>query len=243
MADIGATPPKVKTPKQSRPGRTWDFSLTLPGMISAVGAGALALTFFFVMGILIGRGYRPEADVPRLGQIMPRTEHGQLAEEQPLPTVLQAEELEYPDRLRVSPDKIMDILPPEPTPAAAPAPRPQPQAAVQPQAPAPQAAATPAAPQAQAALQPAAQAAPGDPVFDYVYQVASFRQRDMAQTLADKLGTAGLKAGVESGDVNGATWHRVQVFHHGTAASTETMRAALAKFGVDKPLLRKKTAR
>jgi len=233
MADNGATPPRVKIPKPVRPGRTWDFSLTLPGLISAVGAGAMALTFFFVMGILIGRGYRPEADVPRLGQIMPRTEHGQLAEEQPLPTVLQAEELEYPDRLRAAPDKIMDILPPEPPAAAAPAARPQPQAAVQPQAP----------PQAQAAPQPAAQAAAGDPVFDYVYQVASFRQRDMAQALADKLGAAGLKAGVESGDVNGATWHRVQVFHHGTAASTESMRTALAKFGIDKPLLRKKTAR
>ena len=40
--------------------RTYDFSLSLPGMISAVGAGVLALTFFFVMGILIGRGYRPK---------------------------------------------------------------------------------------------------------------------------------------------------------------------------------------
>lgn len=243
MADNGATPPKVKIPRQSRPGRTWDFSLTLPGMISAVGAGVLALTFFFVMGILIGRGYRPEADVPRLGQIMPRTEHGQLAEDQPPPTVLQAEELEYPERLRAAPDKIMDILPTPPPPAAAPAPRPQPPAATQAQT-APAAttqtqAAQPPAPQP-SAPQPAAQ---GEPVFDYIYQVASFRQRDMAQALADKLGAAGLRAGVESGDVNGTTWHRVQVFHHGTAASTETMRATLAKFNIDKPLLRKKTAR
>jgi cell division septation protein DedD len=237
MADTGTPPHKVKIPKLNRPGRTWDFSLTLPGMISAVGAGVLALTFFFVMGILIGRGYRPEADVPTLNQIMPQTEHGQLAEEQPLPTVLQAEELEYPERLKASPDKIMDALPEE-KPAAPPA-----------------VAQTPARPEKSQAAQPAPQPAapsaeqkrtapePGEQVFDYTYQVASFREAGMARALADKLTAAGLRSGVESGDVNGSTWHRVQVFHQGTPASTDDMRAVLARFNIDKPLLKKKSAR
>lgn len=246
MADTSTTPPKVRIPKLNRPGRTWDFSLTLPGMISAVGAGILALTFFFVMGILIGRGYRPETDVPPLGQLMPQSEHGQLGAEPEKPTILQAEELEYPERLKASPDKIMDThpmetalkpaaqTPPVQTPAQAPAPVQAQQA--QAAQPATQPAPTPAAP-ATAAGQD------GEPVFDYIYQVASFRQKDMAQALAGKLAAAGLKTGVESGEVSGATWHRVQVYHQGTAASTGSMRAVLAKFGIDKPLLRKKTAR
>ena len=68
---------KVKIPKLNASGKTYDFSLSLPGMISAVGAGVLALTFFFVMGILIGRGYRPESDVPPLQEIMPNRMRGQ----------------------------------------------------------------------------------------------------------------------------------------------------------------------
>ncbi len=44
---------KIKVPKLNASKKTYDFSLSLPGMISAVGAGVLALTFFFVMGILI----------------------------------------------------------------------------------------------------------------------------------------------------------------------------------------------
>ncbi|MBU4476753.1 SPOR domain-containing protein, partial [Pseudodesulfovibrio aespoeensis] len=246
MSDTSTTPPKVRIPKLNRPDRTWDFSLTLPGMISAVGAGILALTFFFVMGILIGRGYRPETDVPPLGQFMPRSEHGQLAAEAEKPTILQAVELEYPERLKASPDKIMDTHPMEMTlkpvaqtpPAQAPAQQAQ---ATQPATqPATQSAQTQSAP-VQPTPTPAAPAPTtsqgGDPVFDYIYQVASFRQKDMAQGLATKLAGAGLKTGVESGEVSGATWHRVQVFHQGTAASTENMRAVLAKFGIDKPLL------
>lgn len=240
MADTSTTPPKVRIPKLNRPVRTWDFSLTLPGMISAVGAGILALTFFFVMGILIGRGYRPETDVPPLGQLMPQSEHGQLGAEPEKPTILQAEELEYPERLKASPDKIMDTHPMETalkpaaqTPLVQP-PAQQAQAATQ---------AAPAQP-TPAPTAPAPEASrDGEPVFDYIYQVASFRQKDMAQALADKLSGAGLKTGVESGEVSGSTWHRVQVFHQGTAASTDSMRAVLAKFGINKPLLRKKSAR
>lgn len=247
MTDTSTTPPKVRIPKLNRPDRTWDFSLTLPGMISAVGAGILALTFFFVMGILIGRGYRPETDVPPLGQLMPQSEHGQLGAEPEKPTILQAEELEYPERLKASPDKIMDTHPMETAlkPAAQTPPVQPPAQQAQAAQPAMQATEKQAAPAQPTPTQAAPSAAGQDsePVFDYIYQVASFRQKDMAQALADKLAAAGLKTGVESGEVGGATWHRVQVFHQGTAASTDSMRAVLARFGIDKPLLRKKTAR
>jgi hypothetical protein len=237
MADTNTTPHKVKIPKLNKPGRTWDFSLSMPGMISAVGAGILALTFFFVMGILIGRGYRPEADVPPLGEFMPGSEHGQLGEEQAKPTILTAEELEYPERLKASPDMIMDT---QPEPPAPPAPKPAP---AQTQKPAQVVTATPApAPAAKAEPAKAAQEQSGEPVFDYVYQVASFRKVEMARSLADRLTAAGLRTTVDSGEANGSTWHRVHVLHHGTPASTADMKAVLSGFKIDKPLLKKKTA-
>ena len=236
MPENNASKYSVKIPKFKGAGKTYDFSLSLPGMISAVGAGVLALTFFFVMGILIGRGYRPEADVPRLQEIMPGKEHGELAGEPVKPEILKPEELEYPDRLKEAPEKIMDQQEAEPQPAEA-APRPAPQAE-----PATTETAKPdAGPERPEVFKPAP-AMPGEPVFDYVYQVASFRKVEMAEALSAKLAAAGLRTNIESADAKGATWHRVQVLHHGTPASTDGMKAVLEKHAIGKPLLKKKKA-
>lgn len=230
MADKKTTKKfSVKVPKIDG-SKTYTISLSLPGMISAVGAGVLALTFFFVMGILIGRGYRPEADVPQLDQIMPKKEHGEIAGEPVQPEILKAEELEYADRLKTDPDKIMDQPPEEEEKKTAPKPEQKQAEAAQPVA----------EPEAQPKAQPEP-AKPGEPVFDYVYQAASFRKVEMARSLATKLEASGLRSRVQAGDVNGSTWHRVQVLHHGTPDSTASMKAVLAKFGIDKPLLKKKT--
>ena len=227
--------PKIKVRKPLVQAKTFTFTLSLPGLISAVGSGILALTFFFVMGILIGRGYRPEADVPRLEEMMPSKEHGQLNEDQPEGQgILRAEELGYPDRLKASPDKLMGDSLNEPLSKAAPEKKPEPKPEATPEA-KPQATPTPA-PEAA----PAPVAAPGEPVYDYVYQVASFRKAEMADSLVAQLKGAGLNAAVAAGDVQGSTWHRVQVRHHGTPASTDTMKSVLAKFGINKTMLKSK---
>ncbi|MGE4421813.1 MAG: SPOR domain-containing protein [Pseudodesulfovibrio sp.] len=238
MADNLEPKYKVKVPKLNAARKKYDFSLSLSGMISITGVGVLALTFFFVMGILIGRGYRPEADVPPLKELMPDAEHGQLTAENKPPKVLTLEELDYQDRLKASPQQMLDG--PDETKA-----KPEPKAVAAPEAkPAPKPEAKPAtlAEPAQSETVKPAPAQPGEAVFDYVYQVASFRKADMANGLRDKLAAAGLNARVESGEAKGSTWHRVQVLHHGTPASTAEMKATLAKFGIAKPLLKKKTA-
>ncbi len=231
MAEKKASKPKVKIPKLNASGKTYDFSLSLPGMISAVGAGVLALTFFFVMGILIGRGYRPEADVPQLKEIMPTKEHGQTAAEQAKPEILKAEELDYPSRLKQSPEKVMDEQPVEKKAEALKA-TPKPKEVKKPET-------TKADTIKPEVYQPDAPK-PGEAVFDYVYQVASFRKAEMADALSAKLVAAGLRTAVEAADAKGKTWYRVQVLHHGTPESTAGMKAVLTKQGMGKPLLRKK---
>ncbi|QJB56377.1 SPOR domain-containing protein [Pseudodesulfovibrio sp. zrk46] len=221
---------KVKIPKLNASQKTYDFSLSLPGMISAVGAGVLALTFFFIMGILIGRGYRPETDVPQLNEIMPSKQHGQVAE-QPKPEILKPEELEYPERLKEKPETMMAETAPAPAPKPVAKPEPKPEPKVE---------AKPADAEKPETFTPEVNY--GEPVFDYVYQVASFKKADMADALSAKLVAAGLRTNISSGDVKGTTWHRVQVLHHGTPASTNDMKAVLAKFGIKKPLLKKKKA-
>ncbi|MBG0791203.1 MAG: SPOR domain-containing protein [Desulfovibrionaceae bacterium] len=226
MADKTEPKYKVKVPKLNATKRTYSFTLSLPGMISAMGVGVLALTFFFVMGILIGRGYRPEADIPQLEPIMPSNEHGQVAGQEP-PTVLTPEELDYQDRLKAPAESVMDEPAPKPAPKPKPVPKPEPKRA-----------------EAKPEAKPAAAEAPvrpGEPVFDYVYQVAAFRKVEMAEALGRKLEAAGLTTHITSGDSKGSTWYRVQVLHTGTPASTEGMREVLARFGIQKPLLKKKS--
>ncbi|QGY39906.1 SPOR domain-containing protein [Pseudodesulfovibrio cashew] len=220
----------VKMPKLQVTKKTYDFSLSLPGMITAVGAGVLALTFFFVMGILIGRGYRPEADVPQLSELMPDKQHGQVGEAPLKNEILKPEELDYPERLKESPKQVMANAAAE-AKAEADANKPKAPAKLKAESKAETAPAPAPAPTAQ----------PGEATFDYIYQVASFRKLDMAESLAAKLSGAGLRTNINSGEANGSTWHRVRVLHRGTPASTADMKATLTRFGLGKPLLKKKT--
>jgi cell division septation protein DedD len=56
------------------------------------------MVWAFILGILVGKGYRPENAIPEIAQIMP--EKQQVEPKQP--RVLKAEELDYYDRLKKS---------------------------------------------------------------------------------------------------------------------------------------------
>ena len=215
---------KIKVPKLGGGKKSYDFSLSLPGMISTVGAGVLALTFFFVMGILIGRGYRPEVDIPQLKPIMPSKEHGQIVKQEP-PRVLTSEELGYPDRLKAPAESIMDqpVKPEEK--------KIKPKAKVK----------TIRTKTIKSEVFEPTPAKPGEPVYEYVYQVASFRKVEMAEALSKKLVSSGLRTAISAVDARGSTWYRVQVLYQGTPVSTGEMKAVLAKYNIGKPLLKKKT--
>ena len=227
---------KVKIPRLNAGNRTFSFTLSLSGLISAVGGGMLALTFFFVLGVLIGRGYRPESDVPQLAVLMPESA-SQMEEAQTEPPpdeILRSDQLDYPKDLAQTPglSKGADVKADTPVPAPKPVSKP-----VEPATPKP-------APKPEVRPEPAPTqpvSASGEQMYDYVYQAASFRQEKLAQDLRDKLIQAGLDAMVSSGDAGGSTWYRVMVKHQGTPTSTDSMREALAKFGIAKPLLKKKT--
>ena len=51
--------------------RTFTFQLSGAGLASVVVVGALCLVWVFILGVLVGRGYKPEAAVPELAQMMP----------------------------------------------------------------------------------------------------------------------------------------------------------------------------
>ena len=143
------------------------------------------------------------------------------------PKILTPEELDYQDRLKAPTETVLD----EPAPKPKPKPKPEPKPAPKPE---------PKKVEAKPKAVETPPARPGEPVYDYVYQVAAFRKVAFAEELSGKLEKAGLRTHIASADAKGSTWYRVQVLHSGTPASTDQMREALATFGIKKPLLKKK---
>lgn len=87
-------PIRIKDPSASN--RLYSFSLGFGGMAVLVTVLTLALCLFFVLGVLVGRGHRPETAVPVVAGIMPKEP---LATHGPAPEVLKAEELGYSEQL------------------------------------------------------------------------------------------------------------------------------------------------
>ncbi|HEU6436972.1 MAG TPA: SPOR domain-containing protein [Nitratidesulfovibrio sp.] len=77
--------------------------------------------------------------------------------------------------------------------------------------------------------------------FDYVYQVAAYKAADPANALKAKLEASGIKVRLDSSVENGVSWYRLNALFRGTPEDTRQLRAALAKHGIDKVILRSKT--
>lgn len=77
--------------------------------------------------------------------------------------------------------------------------------------------------------------------FDYVYQVAAYKAADPANALKAKLEASGIKVRLDTSVENGVSWYRLNALFRGTPEDTRQLRAALAKHGIDKVILRSKT--
>ncbi len=80
--------------------RKFTFEFTGPGLISIVVVTILGIVWVFILGVLMGRGYKPETAVPQLGQIMPSASAPAQPEGGEQPTALKPEELHFMDSLQ-----------------------------------------------------------------------------------------------------------------------------------------------
>lgn len=246
--------------------RKFTFEFTGPGLISVVVVAVLGVVWLFILGVLVGRGYKPENAVPQVAQIMPTAPPAAQQETQEPPTVLKPEELHFQDTLqgKKPPETVtVDSSAPKPADAApqggaAPLPAPA--------APAPGAPATAAPVAATAALEKtpaplpkgkvatakaepdkkALQAEPAKPKdakesksqkYACTYQVSALDKKAQADSEADRLRKKGLKTSVEEVKVGGKTIYRVMAHVRGTDAE---IKQALEKTGTKKPILRDK---
>ncbi|WP_031484540.1 SPOR domain-containing protein [Maridesulfovibrio frigidus] len=242
---------KKKPGSGSDQEKTYTFTFSLPEAIGLCSGCVLALCAFFVLGILLGRGYQPENDVPELAMMMPHQSSNASGEVKG--GILKPEELLYMDSLKIKP--ISGARPDEKVAAKKPKAKSKPTVnIVQKMAPAKQAAAKTAVTESVKSAVTTKDTEPepliemdnpdevGPPVYDYLYQAASFGTEQKAEEFKGKLLADGLDASVEPGKSGTKTWYRVFVRHLGSAESTQSMRAVLAKYGIKKPLLKSKKA-
>ena len=243
-------PIKIKEPGST--GRTYSFSCTFAGLAALATAATLALSLFFVLGVLVGRGHRPESAIPPIERIMP-TEGaagpGSAGE------ILKPEELTYSEQLskkgpEAQPSKPIDEVERK-APEKSKAPekiktedkakaKAAEQATATAKVEALAAAKTGARPEGKSAVK--ADGKDEDTqVYDYIYQAASFPDEGQAASFLKRVKAAGLKAGIENGTANGKAWYRVVVFFRGTPAATRGLKEKLGGLGVPKPLMRAKT--
>ncbi len=90
---------KINTSSDGGP-RRFAIELTTAKIVSVGIVMVLGISWVFILGILVGRGYRPEEAVPELAQIMPATESPATLESATPPTVLKPEELQFMEDLQ-----------------------------------------------------------------------------------------------------------------------------------------------
>lgn len=234
--------------KKSAPAqeKTYTFIFTMPEIIGLCAGAVAALCAFFVLGILLGRGYQPEKDVPEIAMMLPSQNN---ASGEVKGGVLKPEELDYIDQLKKKPEPPVQQQKAEPKKEiakaekkAAPVKKAEPAKAEKPEV----QVAEKAAQVQQAEPEPPVEidnpVEVDEPQYSYVYQAASFGDGARAQSFADKLISSGLDSYVEAGKSRTKTWYRVFVRHTGTPDSTNAMKKILAKYGIKKPLLKSKKA-
>lgn len=253
---------KVVLNRRSREPKNYVISMRLSDLIWLGVGAALALSIFFLFGLLIGRGYvaaAPEDAAPVVvlqpaqaglaGQDGQTGQTGQIGSAAggdaavqeppaaPAPVVIQPEDLNYPDKLGKAQPAVSAEAQAE---AAAPA----------------NAAGTPAkTAKAEASKTLAAETAakeanapeegaafdmappePGEKVYHYVYQVASFKDAGPAELLRKKLTAKGLPAEVSKATIKGRLWHRVVVPFTGTPSQTDPLRDSIESITGQKPI-------
>ena len=221
--------------------RKFTFEISMSGVVSVGIVVVLGMCWVFILGILVGRGYKPEAAVPQIAQMMPTTE-AKLpdGEAKAPPSVLKPEDLQFMEDVHNQPGAETADAAPAKTPAdpkkPAPPAKPHDQTEVRPvggaapprQAPS---SAPAAAPRAAAVVPPPAKPAEAPkvdpkstfdkktgPRYTATYQVASFPGKAQAETHVKDLAKKGVTASVREAKSGNNVVFRVTIQVKGSDA-------------------------
>lgn len=203
-------------------GRTCTVRISFAGLLAGSIILLIALGWMFAFGVIVGRGYDPEEKLPKLASLLPRQDSGQeVRTEAEESGILKAEELTFMRDLRLPAG---ETAPPAPPPPAAPS--------------------VPAAPSAQAAPASEQERKPDTDKYDFVFQVAAFKNSSQSDNLRERLEEEGLRTRmtIEKDNKGKPRWYRVQVILRGTEANAEEVMGILQKVRLKDARVVSKTA-
>jgi len=239
-------PIRIKDPNSS--GRQYSFNLTFGGMAVLLSALTLALTLFFILGVLVGRGHRPETAVPVVAGMMPKEPMAR-----PVQDVLKAEDLNYSEQLGPkhdgpAPARTIDKAEHKPGDKKVERLAEKAEAKKDPKKDAKAEAKKDDRKAEKLADKKAAETKaaekkpdPDTQRYDYAYQAATFPDADSAKSFLKRAKGMGLKGDIETGTTNGKAWHRVVIFFQGTPTDTRGLKEKLSTMGAQKLVMRSKT--
>ena len=234
--------PSASGPRKGEPlsKRSYTLRLTFSSLLTAGIVLVIGIGWAFVLGVMVGRGYNPEKKVPQLATLLPAEQSASPAAREkvgdalPKAEVMKPEELRYASSLKGKPGQAT----PEPKPknmqnATAPVLAPV---------------ALPGAPVAPPALaqdhpggveqKPRVEAAPqGGAMFDFVFQVATFKDSDSVDKLRARLEGKGLRTRM---DKDGKLL-KVMVLLRGTADAAQGVQQQMVEMGLGQPIQRGKS--
>ncbi len=233
---------RSKTVSQDREQKRINISLRFPTAIALAVGGAVILAWVFFLGVLLGRGYMPEENIPQLENMLPVA-----ADPAPAVVVGQAAPAAAGGVDANRAESIASLVQnpsaqPVSSAAQKPAPAPKPETskpagsgkpeATKPTPNKPEATKpTPAKPEA---AKPS-DSSKGKEIFDYTFQVAAYKDKASAEAFVARLKKDGLNGSISvSKDAGGVTWHRVIMPLRGTADDVTALQDKLKKYGINK---------
>ncbi len=189
------------------------FVWTRPGFFTLAIVFVLALVWAFILGILVGRGYHPEAYIPGLSMLFSQTESKAKESlkagnnDQKGKSVLRSEELGFYEELLRSPKETR----------------------------------TGTNPLAKKGLGGERKSGPTKRrAYRYVYQVAAFQTKKPAEDLFQRLSDNGYRAMIKKVQKGQRVWYRVFVPFEGLPEEAERFKNKLAGLGGTNPFIRQK---
>jgi cell division septation protein DedD len=199
----------------------------------------IGVSWAFMLGVMVGRGYNPDAKILEFTGRVLRGKQGPAVQEPPQ-AILRPEELNFSAALHNKPQHNST--------AVAEPPVTQPPARQTNSTAAPAAAGTAVAAQTAKTTQAAQPPAQGTPpgaqpaLFDFAYQVATFREAAQADKLRERLEGEGVRNSLEKNPTRDgkSVYYTVVVLRRGTAEDEKQLLAVLERLKLGQPLLRSK---
>lgn len=238
------SPPSPARKGESLAKRSYTLRVTFSAMLTGCIVLLIAIGWAFMLGVIVGRGDNPEKQMPRLAGLLPGehptggAEGEKNGEIPPAAEIMKLEELRFSSSLKGKPGQhSVEAKAKNAHNAAVPTPLPLPAShPAAPSLPVPAETGAPAAPNA-VHTTGTEREAPKEQIFDFVFQVATFKDAESVDRLRARLEGLGLRTRM---DRNGKLL-KVMVLLRGNAEGGRNMQRQMADMGLGNPIQLSKT--